>query len=36
MYENEKMRPAESIPETGEGEIKKNDGGGCIQLSDVL
>jgi hypothetical protein len=28
MYINGKMRPAETIPEIEEGEIKENDGGG--------
>jgi hypothetical protein len=32
MYVNGKMRPNETIPEMGGGEIKKNGGGGCIQL----
>jgi hypothetical protein len=28
MYENEKMRPYETIPGTGGGRIKENDGKG--------
>jgi hypothetical protein len=28
MYENVKMRPVETTPGMGEGEIKDNDGGG--------
>jgi hypothetical protein len=32
MYENRKMRPAETILGIGGGGIKKNDGGGRIQL----
>jgi hypothetical protein len=28
MYENGKMRPIETIPVTGRGKIKGNDGGG--------
>jgi hypothetical protein len=28
MYENGKMRPVETIPGIGEGEVKENDGGG--------
>jgi hypothetical protein len=28
MYENRKMRPVETVPGTGGGEIKEDDGGG--------
>jgi hypothetical protein len=33
MYENGKMRHAETIPGMGEEGIKENDGGGQIKLS---
>jgi hypothetical protein len=28
MYENGKMRPVETVPRTGRGKAKENDGGG--------
>jgi hypothetical protein len=33
MYLNGKMRPAETIPGIGEGEVKKNDGEGKFKYS---
>jgi hypothetical protein len=35
MYENRKMRPAETIPGIGEGRIKENGGGGEFNC-DIL
>jgi hypothetical protein len=35
MYENEKMRPVETIPGMGEGRIEENDGQGEFNY-DVL
>jgi hypothetical protein len=38
MYINGKMRPVETIPRMGEGNIKKNDGGGEFNyhIFDIL
>jgi hypothetical protein len=35
LYTHGKMRPIETIPGTGEGEINKNDGGGKFNY-DIL
>jgi hypothetical protein len=35
VYVNGKMRPIETIPGMGEGEIKENDGGGELSY-DIL
>jgi hypothetical protein len=38
MYVNGKMRPVETIPGMGKGEIKENDGGGELKydIFDIL
>jgi hypothetical protein len=32
LYENRKMRPVKTVPGTGRGAVKENDGGRWIQL----